>query len=174
LQEATVTQGIWQATDHRPVTAQEARREWALVAHDILEEVARRYGRSVAYADLAGEVQRRSGIATNLELSSWLDDIISEVDVRCNESGEPRLIALIDRPGVARTGEVPAARLACYEAYGAKIPTRKASRGAGRTRSATPAAPPTRKRAKVQERVRPICPRCFVELPATGICDNCD
>ena len=52
--------GIWQETDHRSVNAGEARREWALHAHDVLEEVARRYGRSIAYADLAAEVQRRA------------------------------------------------------------------------------------------------------------------
>lgn len=167
-----MTQGIWQETDHRPITAQEAHREWALVAHDILEEVARRYGRSVAYADLGGEVQRRSGIATDLELSSWLDDVLTEVSERCNESGEPRLIMLIDRPGVAQSSGVPAARLACYETYGAKIPARKPTRSAGRSRTST--AAPAPKRTKVQDRVRPICQRCFVELPATGICDTCD
>lgn len=167
-----MTQGIWQATDHRPITAQEARREWALVAHDILEEVARRYGRTVAYADIGGEVQRRSGIATDLEFSNWLDDVLADVSERCNESGEPRLVALIDRPGIAQISGMPAERLACYEGYGAKIPAKKAPRKAARSRAATAGSPP--KRIKVQERVRPICPQCFVELPATGICDTCD
>lgn len=167
-------QGIWQATDHRPISAQEAHREWALVAHDILEEVARRYGRSVAYADLAGEVQRRTGIATDLELGNWLDDVLTEVAERCKDSSEPRLVVLVDRPGVAHTSEIPAARLECYEAYGAKIPAKKTSRGATRSRTTTSSVAPARKRAKVQERLRPICQRCFVELPSTGICDNCD
>jgi hypothetical protein len=169
-----LTQGIWQLTDHHPVTAQEARREWALVAHDILEEVAKRYGRSVQYSDLAQEMQRRTGIATDLELSTWVDDVLAAVAERCKDSGEPRLITLVDRPGVTHATEVPAARMECYQAYGAKIPATRTTRRTTRTRSGAAAAAPARKPAKAEERVRPICQRCFVELPSTGVCDNCD
>jgi hypothetical protein len=27
---------------------------------------------------------------------------------------------------------------------------------------------------RTPEKARPVCQRCFLELPATGVCDNCD
>jgi hypothetical protein len=39
------------------------------------------------------------------------------------------------------------------------------------TRATAPAAP---KRAKPADAPAKICPTCFMALPATGICDNCD
>ena len=35
------------------------------------------------------------------------------------------------------------------------------------------AAPARSRRATVEPQVK-ICPRCFMALPATGVCDNCD
>jgi hypothetical protein len=51
---------------------------------------------------------------------------------------------------------------------------RKASAAAKpvRTARASTAAKP-RRTTKPEERVK-ICPTCFMALPATGICDNCD
>ena len=40
-----------------------------------------------------------------------------------------------------------------------------------RTRKAAPAKP---RKAPVRETAPKLCPRCFVALPATGICDFCD
>jgi hypothetical protein len=47
----------------------------------------------------------------------------------------------------------------------------KAPRAPRATRTAAPAAP---KRAKPGDAPAKICPTCFMALPATGICDNCD
>lgn len=165
------------------MTAGEATREWALHAHDILEEIAPRYGRSIAFADVAHEVQRRSGIRTDLPAASWLPDVLSEVATRCQESGEPRLTEFVDPPGQAPSSIVSAARLEAHQAYGAKIPNpdaparrrtprAKASAAAGGTRSTT-RAPKASRPTPIEERRRPVCPTCFVELPATGICDDC-
>lgn len=170
--------GIWRELDRTPVTAGEATREWALHAHDILEEIAPRYGRSIAFADVAHEVQRRSGIRTDLPAASWLPDVLSEVATRCQESGEPRLTEFVDPPGQAPSEVVSAARLAAHQAYGAKIPNpdAPARRRTSRSKSATGAASRTTKPARptpIEERRRPVCPTCFVELPATGICDDC-
>ena len=38
------------------------------------------------------------------------------------------------------------------------------------TRSSTPSRP----RVAASDRVDKLCPRCFIALPATGICDQCD
>lgn len=169
--------GIWQETDHRPVTASEATLEWTLRAHEILVEVAGRWNRSIAYDDLAAEVQRRTGIRTDMDAEDWLDDVLKEINTRCVEAGKPKLIALVDMPGVT-SREASAARLSCYEAYGARKPREKAAttRTAGaRTRRETePRKAPAKRAVKPQDRVRPLCPRCFVELPSTGICDSCD
>ncbi|RYU09698.1 hypothetical protein [Nocardioides iriomotensis] len=47
----------------------------------------------------------------------------------------------------------------------------KTPRAPRATRTAAPAAP---KRAKPADAPAKICPTCFMALPATGICDNCD
>ena len=39
-------------------------------------------------------------------------------------------------------------------------------------RAAKPAAPRKAKKPELAE--RPVCPTCFLQLPATGRCDNCD
>lgn len=173
-----MAQGIWQESDHRPVTAAEATREWTLRAQEVLAEVAGRWGRSIEYADVAAEVQRRSGIRTDMAADTWLDDVLAEVDARCREASKPSLLALVDQPDASLSGE-NAARLACYEAYGAKpprAPRASAGRSAGARPRATKAAgtTPTRKSPRREERPRPVCPTCFVELPGTGICDDCD
>lgn len=170
-----MAQGIWQTTDHRPVSATEAQREWALRAHEVLEEVAGRYGRTVAYADLATEVQRRAGIATDLDPADWVDDVLSAVAARCQEAGEPRLIALVERPHATQAHTITADRLACHQAYGAKMPAERTTRRTTRSRSSSgSSAPAVRKPVKPEDRVRKVCPSCFVELPSTGICDDCD
>lgn len=177
--------GIWQSTDHRLVTEAEAGREWTLRAYEVLAEVAGRYGRSIEYADLAGEVQRRTGIVTDMPQALWLDDVLTEVGRRCQEAGHPSLVALVDN-GPAGLTPHSAARLACYQAYGAKMPasgvrSSAGGRSSGRTshggRSPSSGAPRREsapKRTRAPQRERQLCPTCFLELPATGVCDSCD
>ncbi|MFJ9692517.1 hypothetical protein [Kitasatospora sp. NPDC101183] len=85
-----------------------------------------------------------------------------------------------------REEHAAAARLACYRHFGAALPadggtpalaprlreslSRRASgarapRASG-TRAASGAPAPV-------ERVAAVCGRCFIELPATGVCDSC-
>lgn len=181
-----MAQGIWQETDHRPVTAAEASREWTLRAYEVLAEVAGRYGRSIEYADLASEVQRRSGIMTDMPWSLWLDAVLTEVGHRCQEAGHPSLVALV-HDGPAASKLQSDARLACYQAYGAKMPAGRVRGSAGgrspgrtshggRSRSSggTLRPEPAPKRTRPPQRERPVCPTCFLELPATGVCDSCD
>lgn len=180
---------FWRDADRSPVTVQEAVGEWALSAWDVLEAVAARWGRTVEAADLAAEVQRRSGIVTSTPSSSWIGPVLSLVAQRAQESRGPVLTSLVTDGGRAYAGfrdvlaaqGTPAlgaddlaeraadAREATHRAYGAKEPARRASGGA-RTARAAKAAKPTR-----TEPPKPrVCPTCFLELPATGVCDNCD
>ncbi|HET6694459.1 MAG TPA: hypothetical protein VFG97_09140 [Pedococcus sp.] len=50
------------------------------------------------------------------------------------------------------------------------------TRAAPRTRSTSPRAASTPRPARVAATDRPVklCPRCFIALPATGVCDTCD
>ncbi len=48
----------------------------------------------------------------------------------------------------------------------------RAPRAAGAPRATAPARASTR-RAAEPERVMPVCPTCYINLPATGICDSC-
>ncbi|WP_432559374.1 hypothetical protein [Granulicoccus sp. GXG6511] len=161
----------------------DADREWTLRATEILTEVAGRYGRTIEYADLGAEVQRRSGILTDMPFAVWLDDVLREVGSRCREAGKPALSLLVDDPD---SKVDPTARQSVYESYGAKVPRAKTSSSRSpRTRSlgssnsgsntgASRGGTSPKRTVKPAERRRPLCPTCFVELPSTGVCDNCE
>jgi hypothetical protein len=99
-------------------------------------------------------------------------------------AGQPPLSSEMDREQHAA-----AARLACYRHFGADLPAdggtpalaprlrasleRKAATATAtgtRTRTATPAAATATPAAP---RPPAICPTCFLELPATRVCDSC-
>ena len=50
----------------------------------------------------------------------------------------------------------------------------RTARTSSSTRSTRSAAAPRPKRVAATDRPVDLCPRCFLALPATGICDNCD
>lgn len=62
-----------------------------------------------------------------------------------------------------------------FEAYGPVAPTPPPVQRARRATSAAPRARTTSapRRAAEPERPAPICPTCFMTLPATGVCDSC-
>lgn len=51
-------------------------------------------------------------------------------------------------------------------------PVKRASAPRARTRAATPSTP--RPRVAASDKPDTLCPRCFIAVPATGICDTCD
>ncbi|MFI9366221.1 hypothetical protein ACIG5E_34985 [Kitasatospora sp. NPDC053057] len=91
-------------------------------------------------------------------------------------AGQPPIVDEMDREQHAA-----AARLACYRHFGADLPadggipalaprlksavTRKAARPTTTATATAAAAPAPRPPA--------ICPTCFLELPATRVCDSC-
>ena len=56
---------------------------------------------------------------------------------------------------------------------GTRSTTARAPRATTTTRSTTRSTP-GRPRVAASDRVDKLCPRCFIALPATGICDQCD
>ncbi|GAB3708940.1 hypothetical protein [Mariniluteicoccus flavus] len=182
---------FWRDTDRSAVPVQVAISEWALAAWDVLEAIAGRWNKTVTEDDLGSEVQRRSGIATSTPTDSWIGPVLSLVAQRSHESRGPALVSLVvdeaghpvpafrEALGLEGRSALGAAdlaeqaretRLSCHRAYGAKIP-RGAAEAAPRTPRATkaaaaPAKPPNPQRA--------MCPKCFLEVPVTGVCDNCD
>ncbi len=100
---------------------------------------------------------------------------------------------------VAREKHAARARLACYQWAGsapedggvpAEVPMsggRRAPRPTSTRTSSTrasaprtpraprePKAPAPPKRVAASDRPVTVCPRCFMAVPATGLCDNCD
>lgn len=180
---------FWRDTDRSAVTVTEAISEWALVAWDVLEAVAARWRRTIDAEALGAEVQRRSGIHTDLPAATWIGPLLSLVTQRAHESHGPAVTSLVagedggphecfdealtlagtpGLTGLARRDAWLDARMACHRAYGAKIPAGVTELPRPRVRKVVEAAAPA------PERVAPVCPRCFLQLPATGVCDDCE
>ncbi|MBF6349422.1 hypothetical protein IU448_10345 [Nocardia flavorosea] len=166
-----------------------------MAAHEVLAETAAEYGYFVTVQELAERVQEMSGVRTDAPTRTWMDAILRKVARRCHNAGEPPLTALCVKRNLKVSDSykyvlelaalpVPAdiethaayARWACYSAHGADVPADggtppliarggsvKRSSGSVATR---PAAPKTESRAVV-------CKSCFIQLPATGICEHC-
>ena len=163
---------------------------WALAARPVLEAAARSYQSVVTQKELCAQVQEDSGVRTKQQIRHWVGDVLSAVATDCSNRSEPLLSALCvnalgsvgDGYGVvveSLTGTAPddaddhaaAQRIACYRQYDATgLPAD------GGFAALTPRLAGTRDRARkarLAERVVPQCPDCFMELPATGECDNC-
>ena len=61
------------------------------------------------------------------------------------------------------------ARLACYRAFGADLPA-----GGGQPALTAEVAAARRHKAKQIELMPALCHRCFIQLPFSGCCDDCD
>ncbi len=81
----------------------------------------------------------------------------------------PDLLVLVDHLR-AREGELP---LSPAGRGAAASRARPGARRAPGARPTTPRASTPRRLAKT-DRPTATCPRCFMALPATGLCDNCD
>ncbi|GAB3624218.1 hypothetical protein GCM10027418_23020 [Mariniluteicoccus endophyticus] len=171
---------FWRDTDRSEVTVKEAIAEWSLYAWDVLEAVAGRYRRTLTTDDLGSEVQRRSQIHTSEPTSSWIAPVLGLVEARAREQGVPQLTSLVTdgagRPiGHANEELATAARLECYRAYGAKIPVVSDEPAKPRARKVKNTGTPTKStRDLPPPRKASVCPTCHLEMPATGICDDCD
>ncbi|MGW1741630.1 hypothetical protein ACWCPQ_22820 [Nocardia sp. NPDC001965] len=191
---ATTISGAWQIEDGTAVTFRDAAVAWAMAAYEVLGETATEYGYYVTVQELADRVQEMSGVRTDAPTRTWMDAILRKVARRCHNAGEPPLTALCVKRNL-KVGDsykyvlelaalpIPAdiethaayARWACYAAYGADVPADGGTPPLIRGGSARQAAAVTKQAAaKSDPGVRTVvCSSCFIQLPATGICEHC-
>ncbi len=181
---------VRRASDGEAVDALVARQEWAEAARSVLEEVAGRYGATIAYSDLAEAVQERAGITTEQQVRHWIAPVLQIVSQGCVDRSEPLLAALAIRadgnvgPGYATTvgsvrGEKPEdpemhaaiERLECYKVHGAEVPEKARPQ-------LTPVENERRQRAALRASkvipARAACPTCQMQLLTSGVCGTCD
>jgi hypothetical protein len=167
-----------------------ARAAWAVAARQVLMETAQTYNAVVTYKELSAAVMSMSGIHTRQLTHYWIGDVLGRVSAQSEQDHEPLLAALcVNAEG--SVGEVYAEgvlqargtrpedpdahaaieRLECYRHFGAEMP-----RGGGAP-TLTPKVKAGRdraRRARYAEQVKPLCPKCHTEVPATGLCGYCD
>lgn len=176
--------------DAADIGTEAAETAWAEAGREILREAAGRYRRTVTHKELAAQVQERSGVHTTRRSHYWLSNVLARITADCERRDEPLLSALcvksdgtmgspyVDAVAAARgtapaDGDVHAAaeRLACHRFFDAEdLPAD------GGIAALTPAVENRRareKKVRMEERVVPICPTCSMQIPATGVCDNC-
>ncbi|MFG2825306.1 hypothetical protein ACGFX4_38495 [Kitasatospora sp. NPDC048365] len=166
---------------------------WSAAAYPLLVQVAGTYHAVITYGRLGEAVQDVSGIRTRLLLQNWIGRVLNGVLNEAHRRDDPPLTSLVVRVDDGMVGEgysevlrvagLPAAadahdrevhaatsRLACYRKYCASLPTDGGQPAlAPRYREAIS----RRRAATTADRPAPVCPTCHVQLPATGICDNC-
>lgn len=188
-------------TNAKTVGAEHARATWALAARELLIDAAKSYHSLVTYQELAEFVQRRTLIRTDQLMHYWIGDVLTRVAKDCAQRREPILSALcvnasgsvgagyasvvheirgevLDQPDVHASHE----RLDCYRHFGADLPA-----GGGvpaltpqlevkriRSRPRPGSSPRTPATARSPEKPLNLCPVHFTQLPATGVCDDCD
>ncbi|WP_327265267.1 hypothetical protein OG444_30800 [Streptomyces sp. NBC_01232] len=167
------------------------RDRWAEEAYAVLTGVAGTYHAVITYKALGAEVQERSGIRTEALLHNWIGSVLGRVVREAHRRGDPPLTALVVHSGDGMVGvgykevleiagqppvldaaereqHAARARLDCYRRFGAELPPD----------GGVPALAPVYRAAVERRRARtaeppPVCTGCFVQLPATGVCDSC-
>lgn len=156
---------------------------WAPVAHEVLIRTAETYGGFITYGELASHVQEATSISTRVGMQNWIGRLLGAVSDDAESREEPHLSSLCvhqdqsiglgypwaapDSTEIEREEIAARDRLECYRVYAKDLPadggsplmTPAMSERFERQRRSTPAP-------------RPICPRCSMELPASGICEN--
>ncbi len=176
------------------VTPKVAQPYWAKHAYEVLVETAGRYNAVITYSDFAEEVQRRSSLHTRSPMHNWVGALLGDLAKVNHAREEPPLTSLVVRkddgrvgPGydevlrlagrspiddpVERENHAAASRLECYRHWGADVPADAQPTLSSRMRQVRERTP----RASVApERRGAVCPTCFMEMPVSGPCVNCD
>lgn len=184
------------AEDDTPRLASEvgedvARAAWAVSAREVLVDAAQQYRAVVTQRELADAAKARTGIHTTTRTQSWVGDVLTLVARDCAERNEPNLSSLcVDATGsvgdsytatlLAISGESPAdperhaaaIRLECYQHFGA--PDLPADGGLAALTPKLQASRARSRKAAVAARPINMCPVCFMSIPVTGICVNCE
>ncbi|WP_296605493.1 hypothetical protein [Nocardioides sp.] len=188
----------WRPTDSEeapdPVPPGEAEDAWAVAAREILTVAAGTYHALIDRTDLATQVQELSGIRSSKSPHYWLSRVLAQVASINALEGEPPLTALVVHrqtgavgddydevlrlsgaepitDEVAREKHAAEARMECYRWAGAAMPA------SGGHAALSPRLDQriVRERKRARESATPtVCPTCFMTIPPTGVCDNCD
>lgn len=186
-----------QASHERWVKSTEGSAAWAAAAREILIDVASRHLGVITYADLAEQVQSRTGLRNRSPYRSWIGGVLAIVVAGCRADGLPPLTSLVSHRPDGGTGldeSTTLARFACYRRFAVDIPAEAIAEAdaAARARAATTEeaqkeqrvrrsaprssardATPRPRRQAIAEEAPKICPTCFMQLPASGVCENC-
>jgi hypothetical protein len=193
--------GTYQVADGSAVAFDDALNAWAAAARPALLAVAESYNRVITYRELAEDIQSAAGIRTRMLLTNWIGRVLGRVARDCQRRGEHLITALCVRqdgtvgPGYAEAAqwldgvrpadpELHAAkeRLKCYRTYAKDLPTdggevRLTPQEAARRRNPRYRVSDYSRPLAATPRPRPtpeLCPRCFTELPLSGVCNYCD
>ncbi|MEP7194784.1 MAG: hypothetical protein ABI903_18225 [Actinomycetota bacterium] len=184
----TLIPGTWRVSDGSAVAFAVAKEAWSLAAREILVRTARSYHAYITYGELAEEVQQVTGIRTRSQMRNWIGAVLGKVADDCRLRCEPSLTALcVHQDETVGEGyayvlkiageEIPddldfhaaEARFACYRAFGAELPS-----DGGQPALTAKVAAARKHKAKQIEVMPALCPQCFIQLPVSGRCDNCD
>ncbi|WP_370614325.1 hypothetical protein [Mumia sp. Pv 4-285] len=189
-----MTVSTFRIGDGQPVAYETAKHLWAKSARDVLGETAGTYGGDITAAQLADAVQRRTSVKTTAAVSTWMADVLEEVAADAHGRGEPAITSLCVRPdgtveegygaALSRLTGAPVTdterhaaeqRFACYQRFGAPLPADGGRPSPSRRTVEARRVPPARREPAARKVERPVvvCPRCFMQLPATGVCDSC-
>lgn len=199
---STTTRGTYREDDGSPVNFDDALKVWTRFGYDLLLDTATRYNAVVTYKELGAHVQAASGIRTSATTAKLVGKVLELSAVQAAREGEPPLTSLclktdstvgaaywltptakdVELPAVADESDVEAHaashRLLCYRTYATDLPTdggkavlpdHLVARRARTERRA--------EKARAAERAdapKPVCPTCFTQLPANGLCWQCD
>lgn len=163
---------------------------WAQASVPVLQEVANTYGNYITYSELATRAFEATGTSTRMLVQNLSSRLLNRVIHICLEQNLPALSSLVvsatdgtvgsgfdavlraagkDMPQTELERERAAAaeRLECYKRFGADVP---ADAEPQLTRKYEARVNPPKKQAAEP---KPVCPVHGIQLPATGICDDC-
>lgn len=163
---------------------------WAQAAVPVLQEVAGTYGSFISYKELATRVFDETGTSTRMLVPNFSSRLLNRVIHICLEKELPALSSLVvsATDGTVGSGfdavlrasgrEVPetalereriaaAERLECYRRCGADVPADAEPRLTPKYEVRV--NPPKRAAPKP----KPVCAVHGIQLPATGVCDDC-
>ncbi|QOT19274.1 hypothetical protein [Paenarthrobacter sp. YJN-5] len=176
--------------ERNTTTFQDSLVGWSEAAVPVLQEVARTYGNHITYKDLATRVFDITGVRTDMLVNNLSSMLLGKVIRICREQSLPSLTSLVVTAADGTVGpgfdealraagkDIPesplereraaaAERLECYRVYCPDVP-------ADAVPQLTPKyearVNPVKKEAP---RLRPVCSVHGIQLPATGICDDC-
>ncbi|WP_260439987.1 hypothetical protein [Humibacillus xanthopallidus] len=176
------------------MTPKVAQPYWAKHAYEVLVETAGRYNAVITYSELAEEVQRRSKLYTRSAMRNWIGGLLADIVKVNHVRSEPPLTSLVVHKDDGQVGagydevlrvsgqppihdqleretHAAASRLECYRHWGADVPGDARPTLTPRMRESRERSP---RAATPEVRRGSICPTCFMEMPLSGVCINCE